>query len=180
MTSATAVICELRRRGVELSVEGDGLRYRAPSGALTADLREALVAHKVEVLALLAQAPTEPRPDDVKGTRQGGADSTAPSLLRHHGVSVGSPFLGRDPSHAAPALDAAAGELAAVKLRNTIIGDVWLVADQEALADHPDIIRSGLPVFFFDEIAQLRGKTPAELKAIAMIKTEFPTSRVRQ
>lgn len=79
-----------------------------------------------------------------------------------------------------PALDADAGELAAVKLRNTLIGDVWLVADAEALAEHPDIIRSGLPVFFFDELEQLRGKTAAELRPIGMVKATFPTSRVLQ
>jgi hypothetical protein len=180
MISATAVICELRRRGVELSVEGDELRYRAPSGPLTADLREALVVHKVEVLALLRQAPTAPQPDDVKGIRQGGADSTAPSPLRDHGVSVGSASLGRDPSHAAPAIDADAGKIAAVKLTGTTIGDCWLVADDDALAEHPDIIRAGLPVFFFDEVEMLRGKTPEELKAIGMVKAEFPTSRVLQ
>jgi len=79
-----------------------------------------------------------------------------------------------------PALDADAGEIAAVKLRNTIIGDVWLVADTEALAEQPDIIRSGLPVFFFDELEQLRGKTPEELRAISMVKAVLPTSRVLQ
>lgn len=79
-----------------------------------------------------------------------------------------------------PTLDADAGHVAAVKLRNTAIGDVWLIADAAALADHPDIIRSQLPVFFFDEIEQLHGKTPAELKAIGMIKAIFPTGRVLQ
>lgn len=47
------------------------------------------------------------------------------------------------------------GQPAAVWLRDTVVGDVWLVADTEALADHPDIIRSGWPVFFFDEIERL-------------------------
>jgi hypothetical protein len=73
-----------------------------------------------------------------------------------------------------------AGELAAVKLRSTIIGDLWLVADDDALAEHPDIIRAGLPVFFFDEVQMLRGKTPAQLKALGLVKAEFPTSRVLQ
>lgn len=66
-------------------------------------------------------------------------------------------------SRGSSAFDADAGELAVVKLRNTAIGDLWLVADAEALAEHPDIIWAGLPVFFFDEVEQLRGKTPAEL-----------------
>jgi hypothetical protein len=80
----------------------------------------------------------------------------------------------------APTFGPDAGKIAAAKLTGTIIGDCWLVADDHALADHPDIIRAGLPVFFFDEVEQLRGKTPAELKAIGMVKAEFPTSRVLQ
>jgi hypothetical protein len=76
--------------------------------------------------------------------------------------------------------DADAGELAAVKLTGTIIGDVWVVRDDDTLADSPDIIRSGLPVFFFEEVERLRGKTPEELKAIGLVKAEFPTSRVLQ
>lgn len=79
-----------------------------------------------------------------------------------------------------PAFDADTGKLAAVMLRGSVVGDVWLVADTEALAEHPDIIRSGLPVFFFDEIERLRGKTVDELRAIGMVKTVFPTGRVLQ
>lgn len=76
--------------------------------------------------------------------------------------------------------DADTGELTAVKLTRTVMGDVWLVADDDALAENPSIIRSGLPVFFFDEVERLRGKTPEELKAIGMVKATFPTSRVLQ
>lgn len=79
-----------------------------------------------------------------------------------------------------PTFSPDAGELAAAKLRNTVIGDVWLVADPDALAEHPDIIRAGLPVFWFDEVERLRGKTLAELQAIGMVKATFPTSRVLQ
>jgi hypothetical protein len=98
------------------------------------------------------------------------------SLIQREPAAV--PAVSTTPAE--PTFDADAGELAAVKLRNTLIGDVWLVADPEALAEHPDIIRAGLPVFFFDEVEMLRGKTPAELKAIGMVKAEFPTSRVLQ
>lgn len=82
--------------------------------------------------------------------------------------------------HREAGFDATAGDIAAVKLTNTIVGDVWLIADAENLADHPDIIRAGLPVFFFDEVEQLRGKTAAELRAIGMVKAVFPTSLVLQ
>jgi hypothetical protein len=79
-----------------------------------------------------------------------------------------------------PTFDPDAGEIAAARLANTVIGDCWLVKDEKALLDNPDIIRSGLPVFFFDEVERLRGKTPGELKAIGMVKATFPTSRVLQ
>lgn len=131
---AVEVLTELRHRGVELFVAHGTLRYRAPRGVLTPELRATLSAHKAELVRLLSM----------------------------------------------PGLDAEAGELAAVKLVNTIIGDLWFVADAEALAEHPDIIRSGLPTFFFDEIEQLRGKTLGELKAIGMMKTVFPTGRTLQ
>jgi hypothetical protein len=74
------------------------------------------------------------------------------------------------------------GTIAAVLLRAAVLDGalVWLVADNAALADHPDIVRRGLPVFFFDELEQLRGKSAAELQAIGMVRTVFPTGRVLQ
>jgi hypothetical protein len=79
-----------------------------------------------------------------------------------------------------PTFDLAGGRIAAVKLTGTAVGSVWLVADAEALAEHPEIMRAGAPVFFFDEVEQLRSKTPDELKAIAAVKGTYPTSRVLQ
>ena len=43
----------LQNRGVELTPDGDLLRWRAPAGALTPALRQALASHKTEVLAHL-------------------------------------------------------------------------------------------------------------------------------
>ena len=98
------------------------------------------------------------------------------SLIQREPVAV--PEV--SPTPAEPTFDADASQVAAVKLVNTVIGDIWLLADADALAEHPDIIRSGLPVFFFDEVEMLRGKTPEELKAIGMVKATFPTGRVLQ
>lgn len=133
---ALEVLAALRQRGVELIPDGTDIRCRGPKGAMTPELRQALSAHKAELLALLSH-------------------------------------------QAQPGFDPDTAEIAAV-LVNTIIGDCWLVVDDDALTDHPDIIRSGLPVFFFDEVEKLRNKTVAELKAIGMVKTTFPTSRVLQ
>jgi hypothetical protein len=134
---ALEVLAELRQRGVELIPDGTGIRCRGPKGVMTPELRQALVTHKAELLALLSHHPE-------------------------------------------PTFDPDTAEIAAVKLVNTILGDVWLVADAEALAEHPDIIRAGLPTFFFDELERLRGKTAEELHPIAMVKREFPTGRVLQ
>ena len=79
-----------------------------------------------------------------------------------------------------PTVDGPVERIVAVKITGSLVGDAWVVADTQVLADHPDILRSGLPVFFFDEVEQLRGKSIEELRAIAMVKTEFPTGRVIQ
>jgi hypothetical protein len=47
------VLAELNRRGVEIAVDGDRLRYR-PQDAVTPELRAALAEHKVALLTLLA------------------------------------------------------------------------------------------------------------------------------
>ncbi len=52
MTTAE-LLNELSRRGIELRTEGDQLRYRAPKGALTSDLRSRIDAHRSELLAAL-------------------------------------------------------------------------------------------------------------------------------
>jgi len=50
----TALLAELRRRGVELAVHGDKLRYTAPKGALTDELREGMRQHKQALIELLS------------------------------------------------------------------------------------------------------------------------------
>jgi hypothetical protein len=51
--TALELLETLKRRGVDLDPVGESLHYRAPAGALTPDLRQALAAHKAEVLAHL-------------------------------------------------------------------------------------------------------------------------------
>ena len=50
MGTAKELLVELTRRGISLQVVADGLRYRAPEGALTPDLRRELTAYKTEIL----------------------------------------------------------------------------------------------------------------------------------
>ena len=55
-----ALFQELQRQQVTLLPDGEVLRYRAPQGVLTEDLRQAIRQHKAALLTLLAQAPKEP------------------------------------------------------------------------------------------------------------------------
>jgi hypothetical protein len=47
------LLAELTRRGVEIAVEGDRLRFR-PQDAVTPDLRAALIEHKTDLIRLLS------------------------------------------------------------------------------------------------------------------------------
>lgn len=51
--SLTAILDEVKKHGIILEVQGDQLRYRARKGSLTAELREALVRHKPQIIAAL-------------------------------------------------------------------------------------------------------------------------------
>lgn len=55
MTPA-ALLARLRALGVDLRADGDALRYRAPAGVLTPELRQELIEHKEELLELLRPA----------------------------------------------------------------------------------------------------------------------------
>ncbi|HHY94540.1 MAG TPA: hypothetical protein GX513_05965 [Firmicutes bacterium] len=69
------LLAGLKGRGITLQPEGDALRYSAPKGAMTDDLRAAIREHKAALLALLsagqagqveAQSSPAPRiPDNV-------------------------------------------------------------------------------------------------------------------
>lgn len=165
MTPQT-LLTELRTRGVVLIPEGSALRYRAPKGALTPDLRKALEEQKAAIMAALSGAEKPKDANRAKSERGnlGSLDKTT-----------------RPPAGPLEA-DLTTGSFCALLLRSAVLDGalVWLVADDGALGEHPDILRSGFPVFFFDEVEQLRGKTPEELRAVAMVKTVFPTGRVLQ
>jgi tubulysin polyketide synthase-like protein len=53
--NASDLLEDLRRRDVALEAEGDRLHVDAPAGAITDDLRTALVEHKEHLLELLAR-----------------------------------------------------------------------------------------------------------------------------
>ena len=53
------LLAEITDLGVELSVDGDSLEFRAPRGALSPPLRQRLAERKAEVIALLAAGGTQ-------------------------------------------------------------------------------------------------------------------------
>ena len=67
MTSGET-LAELERLGVVLEPNGDKLRYRAPQGALTPELREAITENKAEIISTLRRL----------------GDGQTPPLDRHH------------------------------------------------------------------------------------------------
>ncbi len=58
MNTAT-LLAEAQRRGIQLYREGATLHYRAPRGALTADLKAELKTHKTKLLTLLEKSVAE-------------------------------------------------------------------------------------------------------------------------
>src|SRR3989442_490246 len=58
--TAIALLRELRRRGVAVSVDGNELEVSAPKGSLSSDLREQLAGHKAELINLLREASEGP------------------------------------------------------------------------------------------------------------------------
>ena len=81
MTSSET-LTELDRRGVVLEPNGDKLRYRAPQGALTPELREAITENKAEIISTLrrlgdGQAPPLDRPSKTEQELRRWMDYTA-------------------------------------------------------------------------------------------------------
>jgi hypothetical protein len=74
------------------------------------------------------------------------------------------------------------GNVAAVLLESPVFGLVWLVADTQALDEHPDIEVSGHPVLFFEDVEvlkRLRGHEE-DLRRFLGAKRAVPRARVVQ
>jgi hypothetical protein len=55
MMTSKELFANLKKHGVELSLDGENLRYRAPKGVLTSELRQSLTEQKQAILTLLSQ-----------------------------------------------------------------------------------------------------------------------------
>jgi TubC N-terminal docking domain len=93
--SAAAVLAEARRLGIRLTARGDRLAYDAPRDAFTPEMRDALVTHKPEILALLRaeqqQADSSPKPLTLSDpTSEPGAVSTRSDKLADQQAALDS------------------------------------------------------------------------------------------
>jgi hypothetical protein len=57
--NAAALLADLHRRGIRLSVSGERLGVDAPKGIVTPNLRAALVEHKADLIRLLGTDDSE-------------------------------------------------------------------------------------------------------------------------
>src|ERR671923_1633653 len=66
---ASTLVEKLRAQGWAFAIDGQGLRIRSPRGALTDELRQALLAEKAAILMILAaeqrRAQMPPQADDL-------------------------------------------------------------------------------------------------------------------
>ena len=58
MTTTTALVAELARAGIKLSLSDDKLRVAAPKGQLSPELRDRITQHKPELIEWLAKIPS--------------------------------------------------------------------------------------------------------------------------
>ena len=72
--TAEDLLAHLRSLGIEVWADGDWLRYNAPKGALTPDLRAELTNHKSEILTLLRESNPDikPAPPTLKSVSRDG------------------------------------------------------------------------------------------------------------
>jgi hypothetical protein len=70
---ATTLVDTLRAQGWGFAIDGHGLRVRSPRGALTAELRQTLLAEKAAIMTMLAaehvRAPMPLRREDITAVK---------------------------------------------------------------------------------------------------------------
>ena len=74
-------------------------------------------------------------------------------------------------------------QLAAVRLRSATFGDVWLARDEEIAAELITEVEAAgqwIPVFTFEGIPLLRGKSQRMLQVLLTAKAALPGSRLLQ
>lgn len=99
--NAIQLISALKEQGIVLFVDGNELRFRAPKGALTADLKTQIAKHREEIVRhLQAQAEySKPQPNKCLRCNTGEWIDESPrnGSIRTHCGRCGS-FIGYRPS----------------------------------------------------------------------------------
>ena len=141
----TELLTTLSQLGVEVAAEGDMLHYRAPQGVLTPDLKDAMKAHKPDLLKLLTLPCPCCSATDWRETREG-SRWCVPCVL-----------AGREP-------------VVAVKVHSDLLDtDLWVVADDLPRDQWP----MDVPVYTHAEVMVLARAGPDTLEWMHAVKTMF-------
>lgn len=123
--SAVEVLATLWERGASVAVRGDDLRIRAPRGAIDAQLRAALAAHKAELLRLL----TRPYPEVGPATSTDAATDSPPEGALSGYYALLSETFERIASWWVEGADLPPAELEEDIDRAVLLGDVQRIRD---------------------------------------------------
>lgn len=147
--SPTQLLMELQRCDVTLTVVGDRLRVDAPTGAVTPELRDALVMHKAELLGLLLEHSCSDSP-----TRSDRADRFLDMTLTQfarEGVSI---EVGVDWREGSFWFVPTVADVECLARQGVSRGRIWTAAELMDLMSIPKV-------------------TADQLKTIAAVKLEF-------
>ncbi len=143
----SALLSDLRQRGVELTAEGDQLRYRAPRGTLRPADLEILREHKFSLLDALREDAAEDLAE-------------APVIESRQDQEPG-----------------------AVLITSPKYREVWVALSRsmaEELRAEESARETPRPVLLTDDIAALRGKGEAAIRAALEVAGVFPGAKVIQ
>lgn len=170
--TARELLSELQARGVKLTPTSQGLRYRAPRGVLTPELKEALAHNKEEIIGFLAASPCWNCGSAMTQMR----DLHGETVWICHAceISSGTPKLIPDLPRAWLVEDirAEAGKLRAVLIWSAFLEDhLWLIPDRSFTPI------DGMACYYAEEIPVLRTKTLEELREIHKVGAARRTRR---
>lgn len=185
MNPAT-IIETLRKRGVEIAVEGDQLRIRASASTMIDESRHLLKTHKPELLIYLKLVSAITTAADWRGLEAGLDDAQSAyeaGLLTADAVERLATMAGQEalvlPEEVAEArLSQWLREQSVRRVYSRVLGEAVLFAAEDANIPAGNV----LAVYRASELVELVGKSPAQLQSIHAAKKVFkgelrPSSR---
>jgi hypothetical protein len=180
--STAQLLSDLSRRGIRLALVADGLHYEDPQGALTANDRAAIAAHRSELLELLRTKDEGPVPSNPCGlcgslavteVHAGLSDAERERLNTEAATGDSLARLVLDAVHCTP-------EPAAWRLDSRRLGtELWVVRDSAALAEL-EKNGAGLPVVHAADLPQLHAFEDQRLNDLLDVLAIFPGARLAQ